>query len=51
MQGLERARGVIAGRDVDHLPVQPMVMTFAARHAGVSYSECAKSLRCWPVAS
>ena len=37
MRPLDRVRGVIAGRPVDHLPAQPMVMMFAARHAGIPY--------------
>ncbi len=37
MRSLDRVRAVIAGRPVDHLPAQPMVMMFAARHAGIPY--------------
>ena len=37
MRPLERVRGIIAGTPVDHLPVQPMVMMLAAKHAGVPY--------------
>jgi len=37
MQSLERIRRVIAGESVDHLPGQPMIMMFAARHAGIKY--------------
>lgn len=34
---LERVRKVIAGQPVDHLPVQPVLMMFAAKHAGIPY--------------
>ena len=37
MRSIERVRAVIAGKPVDHLPVQPMVMMFAARHLGIPY--------------
>jgi len=37
MQSLERIRGVIAGKPVDHLPAQPVIMMFAAKHAGMKY--------------
>lgn len=37
MRPLDRVRGVIAGSPVDHLPAQPMLMMFAARHAGIPY--------------
>ena len=39
MGSLERIRGLIAGEPVDHLPAQPLIMQFAARHAGVDYNE------------
>ena len=39
MTSLERTRGVVAGDPVDRLPVQPMMMTFAARHAGIPFGE------------
>jgi MtaA/CmuA family methyltransferase len=42
MRSLERVRGVIAGGEVDHLAAQPMMMMFAARHAGVLYIEYTK---------
>lgn len=34
---MERVRNVVAGLPVDHLPCQPMLMMFAARHAGMPY--------------
>ncbi len=37
MRSLERVRALIAGQPVDHLPVQPVVMMFAARHLGIPY--------------
>jgi MtaA/CmuA family methyltransferase len=37
MTSLERIRNVIRGEPVDRLPVQPMSMMFAARHAGMSF--------------
>ena len=37
MRSLERVRKAIAGEPVDCLPVQPMLMMFAARHAGIRY--------------
>ena len=37
MRPLDRVRGVVAGAQVDHLPAQPMLMMFAARHAGIPY--------------
>jgi MtaA/CmuA family methyltransferase len=37
MRPLERIRGLVAGRPIDHLPVQPMIMMFAARHLGIPY--------------
>lgn len=39
MRSLERVRAVVAGQPVDHLPVQPVIMMFAARHFGVPYIE------------
>lgn len=38
MDSLERIRGLIAGRPIDHLPAQPMIMQLAARHAGLDYN-------------
>ena len=37
MQSLERVRGLIAGQPVDHLPVQPVIMMFAAQHMGIPF--------------
>lgn len=37
MTSIERVRGVIRGEAVDRLPVQPMAMMFAARHAGMPF--------------
>ena len=42
MRSLERVRALIAGQPVDHLPVQPVIMMFAARHFGVPYIEYTK---------
>lgn len=39
MRSLERVRALVAGRPVDHLPVQPVVMMFAARHLGIPFIE------------
>lgn len=39
MNALERMQNTFAGRPVDRLPVQPIVMTFAARLAGIPYRE------------
>ncbi len=39
MESLERVRGLLAGSPVDHLPVQPLIMQFAARHAGLDYND------------
>lgn len=39
MTCLERTRAVVMGEPVDRLPVQPMLMTFAARHAGIPFGE------------
>ncbi len=39
MTSIERVRGVIRGETVDRLPVQPMAMMFAARHAGMAFAE------------
>ncbi|MDA0321629.1 MAG: hypothetical protein O2923_02785 [Verrucomicrobia bacterium] len=40
MTSLERTRAAIAGDDYDRLPVQPMLITFAGRHAGIPFGEC-----------
>jgi MtaA/CmuA family methyltransferase len=37
MNSIERVRRLVRGEDVDRLPVQPMGMMFAARHAGIPY--------------
>jgi MtaA/CmuA family methyltransferase len=37
MRSLERVRAVIAGRPADHLPAQPVIMMFAAKHVGMKY--------------
>lgn len=42
MTPLERVRSVIAGRPADRLPVQPMVMMFAARNAGMKFIDYTK---------
>lgn len=39
MTGTERIFRFIAGRKVDRPPLHPIVMRFAARHAGVPYSD------------
>lgn len=39
MNALERMRNTFAGRPVDRLAVQPIVMMLAARRAGISYRE------------
>ena len=37
MRSLERVRALVAGQPVDHLPVQPVVMMFAAKHLGIPF--------------
>ncbi len=37
MCSLERVRNLVAGKPVDQLPAQPMIMMLAARHIGVSF--------------
>jgi MtaA/CmuA family methyltransferase len=39
MDGQPRVRALIAGEPVDRLPVQPLIMQLAARHAGVHYND------------
>lgn len=39
MRPLERVRALVAGRPTDHLPVQPVVMMFAAKHYGIPFIE------------
>ena len=45
MRSLERVRGLVAGKPVDNLPVQPVIMMFAAKHAGMPYIEYTKDGR------
>jgi len=45
MRSIDRVRGLIAGKPIDHLPVQPMIMMFAARHLGIPYIEYTKDGR------
>jgi MtaA/CmuA family methyltransferase len=42
MRSLERVRALVAGQAVDHLPVQPVVMMFAARHLGIPFIDYTK---------
>jgi uroporphyrinogen-III decarboxylase len=37
MRALERVQNVVAGKPVDRLPAQPMIMMLAAKHLGVSF--------------
>ena len=37
MDSRQRITGLIAGTPIDRLPVQPLIMQFAARHVGMSY--------------
>ena len=37
MTSLERVHQHVHGHEVDHLPCQPMLMMYAAKHAGVKY--------------
>lgn len=43
MTSLERVRAVVAGAPVDRLPVQPMLMTFAGRYAGIPFGDYCRS--------
>lgn len=45
MRSIERVQNLIACKGVDHLPVQPMIMMFAAAHAGIPYIEYTKDGR------
>jgi len=45
MRSIERVRGLIAGTAVDHLPVQPLIMMFAAAYAGIPYIDYTKDGR------
>jgi MtaA/CmuA family methyltransferase len=54
MSGLERTRALLSGQPVDRLPLHPIIMRWAARHAGVQYrdfclepaAKCEAMLRC-----
>jgi len=39
MRSIERVHALVAGKPVDHLPVQPVIMMFAARHLGIPFIE------------
>jgi MtaA/CmuA family methyltransferase len=39
MDSLQRIKTHVAGQPVDHLPVQPLIMQFAAQHAGIHYND------------
>jgi MtaA/CmuA family methyltransferase len=39
MGSLQRIRGLIEGEPIERLPVQPLIMQFAARHAGADYND------------
>ena len=45
MTPIERVRRVIRGEPVDRLPAQPMLMMFAARHAGMRFLDYTKDGR------
>ncbi len=45
MTSVDRVRAVLAGNAVDRLPVQPMIMMFAARNAGLDYVDYARDGR------
>ena len=45
MNGYERIMRAIAGEKVDHAPVWPFVMSFAAKYAGVPYGKFASDYR------
>src|ERR1017187_4736626 len=42
MRPIDRIHGLVAGKSIDHLPVQPMIMMFAAKHLGIPYIEYTK---------
>jgi MtaA/CmuA family methyltransferase len=42
MGSYQRIRKVITGEPVDHLPAQPVIMMFAAKHAGIKYIDYTK---------
>jgi MtaA/CmuA family methyltransferase len=39
MDSRQRIKAQVAGQPVDHLPVQPLIMQFAAQHAGIHYND------------
>jgi len=45
MNGRERIGAMIEGREPDHLPLMPITMMFAARHAGVRYHDYVTDFR------
>lgn len=45
MTSMERIRAAIEGKPVDRLPAQPMLMMFAAKHAGIRYIDYTKDGR------
>lgn len=45
MRPIDRVRGLVAGKSIDHLPVQPMIMMFAAKQLGIPYIEYTKDGR------
>ncbi|HEX7431810.1 MAG TPA: uroporphyrinogen decarboxylase family protein [Candidatus Limnocylindrales bacterium] len=45
MHSIDRIRAVLAGKPVDRLPVQPMLMMFAAKHAGQLFVDYARDGR------
>ncbi len=42
MTSLERTRAAVVGEPYDRVPVQPMLITFAGRHAGIPFGECCR---------
>ncbi|MHB8581426.1 MAG: uroporphyrinogen decarboxylase family protein [Ignavibacteriaceae bacterium] len=45
MRSIDRVRNIIAGKSVDHLPAQPMVMMFASKYAGIPFIDYTKDGR------
>ena len=45
MDSRERVRAILEGAPVDRFPVQPMIMMFAARNAGLAYADYARDGR------
>ncbi|HJN30240.1 MAG TPA: uroporphyrinogen decarboxylase family protein [Candidatus Latescibacteria bacterium] len=43
MTSLERVRATVAGMDRDRPPVQPMLMTFAGKYAGIPFGDYCRS--------